>query len=144
MPADRHEVSWGRALDLPVRTMAYDQAYVWGTLEGSACSDLPAVAVDRYFTDASGSSFEAKTGKAICSRCVVVDECRTAALSVPYLPTSGVIGGVSASAIWNARSWRNYENGHTDSPPRVGRPEWLERPDSTEAAEEAFVMEDEL
>lgn len=146
MPADRHEVGWGKALDLGTRAMDYDQAYVWGKLEGSACSQLAAVALDRYFVDARGQSFEAKTGKAICSGCVVVEECRQQALNAPNLPHGGVIGGVSASTIRNAREWRNYELGLRRSfakpVPTCARPDWLERPEAVEMAESTLVHDE--
>lgn len=97
-----------------------------------ACADLAPVAIDRYFLDAVGGRrrFAARTGMAICSRCQVVQQCRLEALNRPT-PPHGVVGGVSAAEIANAKRWRLYEQGGRDTVPRWPRPDWLPMTEAT-------------
>lgn len=97
-----------------------------------ACADLAPVAIDRYFLDAHGNRqyFAARTGKAICSRCAVAQQCRIEALNRPT-PPYGVVGGMSAREIAKAKTWRLYEQGGRDSVPRWPRPDWLPMTEAT-------------
>lgn len=108
-----------------------------------ACADLAPVAIDRYFLDAAGDlhRFAARTGKAICSRCAVAQQCRLEALNRPT-PPHGVVGGVSATEIAKAKSWRLYEQGGRDSVPRWPRPDWLRMTEATLLTESVRTNEE--
>ena len=123
------------------RGVRYEQEFRWGGREGAACDELAAVVMDKYFADPQ-TSFARNTGKAICARCVALPECRRAAFNATMLPKSGVVAGDSVSKIWAARSWRNYESGITDHPPKVDRPDWLPFPESADVVEHTRMIED--
>lgn len=106
-------------------------------LEGANCLDLPGFVVEKYFhCDVGKQPLLAHAAKAICSNCVVMEECRQQALNMAGLQTGGVIGGVTVSEIRRARSWRSYELGLTEKVPESRRPEWLGRPEATEIVEQ--------
>lgn len=128
---------------MPNHGVRHEADFQWGGRPGAACDELPAVAIDKYYAQPE-TSFARRTGKAICSRCVALIDCREAALNARNLPRNGVVAADSVSTLWAARSWRNYETGVTDTPPKVERPEWLERPDAAEIVEHTRLMEDEL
>ncbi len=99
--------------------------------------------IDKYFgCNAGTEALRAKVAKAICENCVVLFDCRDQALTMVNLPTKGVIGGVTASEVWRARGWRNYEAGLNDRTPEVSRPDWLPRSDAAETVEEWRVTID--
>ena len=113
------------------------------SLEGANCADLPGFVIDKYFgANVARQPFLARTAKAICSHCVVMEECRSEALTMPYLPKRGVIGGVNVSEIHDARAWQRYESGEIDRPPTRPRPEWLTRSDADEIVEQARLEQD--
>ncbi len=113
------------------------------SLEGANCADLPAFVIDKYFdVDAQRDRLHARVGEAICARCVVRDECLDEALSAPNLPTRGILGGVTVAQIRKARSWRNYEQGHRDRPPRADRPDWLPMTEATQQVEQDRLERD--
>jgi hypothetical protein len=110
------------------------------SFEGANCGDLPPFVADKYFDcNVQREPLKAMVAKAICDRCVVRDECREEALNMIYLPKRGVIGGVTAAEVHAARSWRNYEQGMSDSVPRSRRPEWLPMTDATHFVEQVRV-----
>lgn len=107
------------------------------SLEGANCSDLPGFVVDKYFDCNVGREpLRAKVAKAICSNCAVQDDCRAEALTMAKLPDRGIIGGVHARALKDARAWLRFEHGLTDHPPRATRPEWLDLSDAAQTIEE--------
>lgn len=111
--------------------------------EGANCADLPSFVVDKYFfCNVQREPFLAQTARAICARCVVVEQCRQEALTMPYLQASGVIGGVAASDIRRARAWRRYELGLSTAVPNKPRPAWLARSDAAEIAEQVRIESD--
>ena len=113
------------------------------SLEGANCADLPGFVVDKYFDcNAAREKFRAQTAKAICSRCVVLEECREEALAMYQAPERGVIGGVTANELHRARSWRSYELGLRPTAPRRARPSWLPRADAAETVEQARTETD--
>lgn len=110
------------------------------SLEGASCADLPAFVIDKYFNANVGTQpFLARTARAICGHCVVLQECREEALNMPHLQKGGVIGGVAAAEIRRARAWRSYELGRLAAPPLRDRPEWLTRPDAAETIEQGLT-----
>lgn len=105
--------------------------------ETGNCYDLPPHIYDKYFdADATRDVFLTKTAKAICSHCVILEDCREAALATAT-PQRGVVGGVSANEIRRAKAWRRYEVGDTEAVPRERRPEWLQLPEAGEVIESA-------
>lgn len=122
----------------------HSREFQYGGIEGATCDELNYVVIDKYFVDPE-TAFARRTGIAICSHCVVIDECRENALNATMLPRKGIVAGVLAREIWAARSWRNFDNGVTDTPPRVERPEWFtEFSEAADAAMEGRMMEDAL
>lgn len=110
------------------------------SLEGANCADLPPQVIDKYFdSHVRWQPFLARTAMAICSRCVVLTECREQAFNMPNLPERGVIGGVAVAEIRRARAWRTYELGQRPTPPQGERPAWLTRPDAAETIEQALT-----
>jgi hypothetical protein len=95
------------------------------------------IAVDKYLIDPE-PGFARKVGKMICNNCFVMMQCRLLALSGRRLE-HGIHGGVTANEINTARSWRDYENGLLDKPPRERRPEWLPFPESAQLIESLRV-----
>jgi len=113
------------------------------SLEGANCGGLPGFVIDKYFyCDAAQEPLKAMVAKAICARCVVVEECRDQALNQPFLQDHGVIGGVAANEIRRARAWRSYEQGLREQPPATARPPWLKRTDATETIEQGRLEDD--
>lgn len=111
--------------------------------DSANCADLPFFIYDKYFTAHPQRQPElAAVARAICSRCVIIEECRRAALNSPRAGRTGTIAGVAANQITTARSWIAFENGHRDTPPRNPRPDWL--PERSEAAELAEQTRFEL
>lgn len=109
-------------------------------LEGANCADLPGFVVDKYFNcNVNREPLRAQVAKAICARCVVLDECRDVTLNQPNLPDRGIVAGLPARHFQRARSWRRYELGLTETPPRAPRPEWLARPEAAETTEQGLV-----
>jgi hypothetical protein len=107
------------------------------SFEGANCGDLPPFVVDKYFDcNVHREPLKARVALAICGRCVVREPCLEEALTMPYLPSRGVIGGVTVSEVHAARSWRFYEQGITDHVPRPRRPEWLPMTDATHGVEQ--------
>lgn len=113
-------------------------------LEGANCADLPGFVIDKYFgCNVGREPLLAKVAIAICENCVVMTECRDAALNQPKLQSSGVIGGVTAAEIHRARRWHNYELGFAPKPPPDGkRPTWLHIPDAAERVEQGRLEDD--
>ena len=112
-------------------------------LEGANCADLPGFVVDKYFDcHAANEPLLRDVALAICRRCVVIEECRDQAFNGPWRGR-GVIGGVTAGELRTGREWRAYELGYRDQVPRSPRPEWLQRPEAAETAEEAELAADD-
>jgi hypothetical protein len=104
---------------------------------------MPGFVVDKYFDcETNREPLKAMVARAICSRCVVLEECRDQALTMPGLQHRGIIGGVTAHEIRRARSWSAYEAGVTDRVPPGTRPDWLKRTDATETVEQERVESD--
>lgn len=103
---------------------------------------IPCVAEKYFGCDASREPLKAKVAKAICARCVVLDECCEEGLKTRQLPTRGIIAGVAIGEITPARAWRDHELGLRDIPRKV-RPDWLTMTDATNTVEQGRV-EDEL
>jgi hypothetical protein len=116
---------------------------VRGSLEGANCADLPGFVIDKYFdSDINREPLRAMVARAICARCVVREECRDQALTMPGLQHRGIIGGVTAHEIRRARGWSANEAGVTDRVPPGFRPDWLKRTDATETVEQGRVESD--
>lgn len=114
------------------------------SLEGANCADLPAFVADKYFnSNAAWQPFLARTAKAICSRCMVLELCREEALNMPHLQKGGVIGGVGVAEIRRARAWRSFELGLRPTPPPSDRPDWLARPEAAETIEQGLLEAEE-
>lgn len=105
-------------------------------LEGGECADLPAFIIERYF-EANGALHlrRSNVAKAICSQCVVLEQCRMQALNAAEPTHRGVIGGATGWEIKRARQWRLYELGYRTKLPEGPRPEWLTRPEAANAAD---------
>jgi|GEM_PF-2129503 len=113
------------------------------SLEGANCADLPAVAIDKYFDcNVAREPFRAKVAKMICARCIVRTECLEEALVMPNLQTRGVIAGVNAAQVHDARRWRIYEQGITDKVPIASRPDWLPMTEATHHVEQLRLERD--
>lgn len=113
------------------------------SLEGASCADLPGFVVDKYFDcDAGREPLKAMVAKAICRNCVVLDECRSEALSMPRLPDRGVLGGASVTEVEAARHWRLFEQGLRETAPVRLRPTWLAMPDATYDTERMRLGDD--
>lgn len=114
-----------------------------GSLEGANCAGLPGFVVDKYFDcESNREPLKAMVAKAICSHCVVLEECRDQALTMDGVQQRGVIGGVTAHEIMRARRWRAYETGVTDQVPPTSRPAWLKRTEATETVEQERIESD--
>ena len=113
-------------------------------LEGANCADLPGFVIDKYFNcSVQREPLQAMVGLAICRNCVVLDACREQALNMPGLQAKGIIGGVAVADIRRARRWRAYELGVSDQVPNVQRPDWLQRTEATETAEQGRLESDQ-
>jgi hypothetical protein len=108
-----------------------------------ACTDLPTVAVERYFTNVR-SHFARRTGAAICARCPLLVACRVAALNGPRLGSGVLVAGMTDSRLREVKAWASFEAGLRERPPvrktRHGygvapRPAWLPRPEAAEVVE---------
>lgn len=105
-------------------------------LEGANCAGLPGFVIEKYFEcNSQREPLRRMVALAICGNCVVLEACRTQALNAPSPPTRGVIAGMPATHMQVARSWRRYEQGQLERPPRRPRPDWLPMTDATEATE---------
>lgn len=105
-------------------------------LEGANCADLPGFVAEKYFQcNSAHEPLRRMVALAICGNCDVLEACRSQALNAPAAPERGVIAGMQASEMRAARSWRRYEQGQLDKPPRRPRPGWLPMTDATEAVE---------
>lgn len=112
-------------------------------LEGANCADLPGFVIDKYFDCNVGREpLRAMVGQAICSNCVVIEACRQEALTMPNPPTRGIIAGVSAQSVRDARRWQAYEAGIVDAVPPVPRPEWLPRSEAADTVEQGRLEDD--
>ena len=111
-------------------------------LEGANCAGLPAFVIDKYFDcDGGREPFRRQVALQICARCLVREACREDALNGPRRER-GVIGGLTAPELRNAKQWRAYEVGARSAVPRGERPEWLERPDAAETTEQTMHDDD--
>ncbi len=114
-------------------------------LEGANCADLPPFVIDKYFgCNAGRETFRASVAKAICSRCVVLEDCQDFALSRVNEASNGIIAGRTASQLRAARAWLRYEHGLTDRPPRprYKRPTWLPMSDAATDVERQRMADD--
>lgn len=110
--------------------------------ETGQCYDLPPAVVDKYFnSNVHREPRLADVAKAICARCVILDQCHADTLSRPVKGQTGIRAGLPVNQYDIARAWISYENGHRETPPRDRRPEWLAR---SEAAEQVEQMRTEL
>ena len=92
-------------------------------LEGANCAGLPGFVIDKYFDcDAGKEPLKRDVALAICGRCVVREACRDQAMNGPKRDR-GVIGGLTAAQLDNARQWRAYEIGARPKLPEGRRPE---------------------
>lgn len=113
---------------------------VTSELDGAACAELhPNVAHKFFDIDFARDVVRRKAAQNICARCVVAPECLQAALHGPAPQPRGVVAGVSAAAIRQARSWLAYESGVLDRAPRSSRPAWLPRPEAAETIEQMLI-----
>jgi hypothetical protein len=109
------------------------------SLEGANCADIRN---PDYFFESSRDKVRLKAARHICGRCVVLDACRAQALNGPR-PQSGVIAGLTAREIQNARAWQNYESGIREAVPTSPRPDWLPRSEAAETAEQTWIEDEE-
>lgn len=79
---------------------------------------------------------------AICGNCAVLEACRDQAIHASFPPQRGIIAGTSARKVKQARAWRRYEQGITDTPPRGDRPAWLPMTDATNGVEQFRIEQD--
>lgn len=111
-------------------------------LEGANCADLPAFVIDKYFDcDGGKEPFHRQVALQICARCIVREACREQALNGPKRER-GVIGGLTATQLDNAKQWRRYEIGARAKVPEGARPDWLERPEAAETFEQGLIESD--
>ena len=103
--------------------------------------------VDQFFHSSNerGSTEQrvyAKAARNICARCVANPECLEDALDGPRVGR-GIRAGLSVNEINLGRSWRAYEQGLTDTPPKTGpRPSWLAMTDATHLVEAMRLRDD--
>jgi hypothetical protein len=111
-------------------------------LEGAACAEINMTVVDKFFDiDAHRDRLRAQAARNICARCVVQPECLEDALNGPAIKR-GIVAGITSNELEGARSWRRYELGYRETPPRQERPDWLPRPEAAETVEQMRVEEE--
>lgn len=86
--------------------------------------------VELFESDVTRQPERALAALAICRFCDVVDACRREALFAVQLSKRGIVGGVTKASVHNARLWRSYEHGLTDTRPNALRPSWLPNTDA--------------